>query len=398
MNHSVKIAHDPEPTAPIKQEKLAIRTKRITVVDAMRGASLLGILISNILIFQYGMWGKDALDLSSFSTLSQGAYYFIKIFIESSFMPIFSFLFGFSVVKMAESLARKQLRVKWHLFRRALFLLFAGFVHRYFLWEGDILFGYGLTCLILIMFVNRKAKTILIWGILFLTFLVGMMTAPQTMIEKDQEKVDHFIEETNHIYKNGTYLEIKDHRNNAQPVALSPEMNILFVILTPFMTSALFWFGMYAAKRNWFIDGSFRLSTGISITVIALALKTIQYIFPHFPLQGFTYIVGSLLLSVGYMMLFVNLYRKTEQLPIHQFFIAVGKLSLSNYLLQTVICITIFYGYGFGLFGKLGVFLGLLLSFVIFAFQMIGSKLYLKKFRSGPFEKVLRYWTYLRSV
>lgn len=55
----------------------------------------------------------------------------------------------------------------------------------------------------------------------------------------------------------------------------------------------------------------------------------------------------------------------------------------------------IFYGYGFGLFGKLGVIAGFFLAIFIFAIQVAGSTLYLKYFRMGPFEKILRMWTYL---
>jgi uncharacterized protein len=54
-------------------------------------------------------------------------------------------------------------------------------------------------------------------------------------------------------------------------------------------------------------------------------------------------------------------------------FESVGKLSLSNYLLQTVICTTIFYGYGLGLFGKLGIIPGIFLCLIIYGIQLIGS-------------------------
>ncbi|RXZ82634.1 DUF418 domain-containing protein [Paenibacillaceae bacterium] len=70
------------------------------------------------------------------------------------------------------------------------------------------------------------------------------------------------------------------------------------------------------------------------------------------------------------------------------------KLSLSNYLLQTVVCTTIFYGYGLGLFGKLGVIAGIGIALILYTLQLLGSAWYLTRFRTGPVERVLRIWTY----
>ncbi|MGM9925020.1 MAG: DUF418 domain-containing protein [Bacillus sp. (in: firmicutes)] len=73
----------------------------------------------------------------------------------------------------------------------------------------------------------------------------------------------------------------------------------------------------------------------------------------------------------------------------------VGRLSLSNYLLQSVICTTIFYGYGFGLFGSLGVLNAIALGFGIYIMQIIGSSFYLRYFKQGPVEKLLQLGTNL---
>lgn len=57
---------------------------------------------------------------------------------------------------------------------------------------------------------------------------------------------------------------------------------------------------------------------------------------------------------------------------------AVGRTALTNYLLQTVVCTLIFYSYGFGMYGKLGPALGVVLAFIIFGIQIIVSNLWLK--------------------
>ena len=73
---------------------------------------------------------------------------------------------------------------------------------------------------------------------------------------------------------------------------------------------------------------------------------------------------------------------------------AVGQMAFTNYLLQTLICTTIFYGHGFGLFGKLERSEQVLIVFGIWIFQMIASPIWLKYFKYGPFEWLWRSLTY----
>ncbi len=67
---------------------------------------------------------------------------------------------------------------------------------------------------------------------------------------------------------------------------------------------------------------------------------------------------------------------------------------MTNYLMQSVICTTIFYGYGLGLFGKIGVVYGFGLAVVIYSLQLLTTHYYLKQWKIGPFEKIMRIGTY----
>ncbi len=75
---------------------------------------------------------------------------------------------------------------------------------------------------------------------------------------------------------------------------------------------------------------------------------------------------------------------------------AVGRLALSNYLLQTLICTTLFYSYGFGLYGKLGPVAAALLVIAIYLLQVLLSFLWTRRFRFGPAEWLWRSATYGR--
>ncbi|WP_370627229.1 DUF418 domain-containing protein [Psychrobacillus sp. INOP01] len=371
--------------------------ERVKLIDNLRGLSLFGILLANMLIFQYGMWGKDEISYFSLSDLDTGAYKFIKIAVEGSFMPIFTFLFGYSLIKLVESLRKKEVRVRWYLVRRFILLIVFGILHGTYLWEGDILSFYGFMGLFLLIFINRKKKTLIIWGIVLflLTSAMGYGILEET--KEEIEKLSSYIVKTNNVYTNGTYAEIMDHRNNENPLLFEDEFFILFVmILAPFMTAPLFLFGMAAAKGNFFTRPNLeqkRYKIGAILLPIGLALKACSILLQENDWSAILLNVGAQLLSLGYISLFALLFVSYSNSKIFRGFESVGKLSLTNYIMQSVICTTIFYGYGLGLFGDLGMINSIILGLIIFVLQCICSSLYLKKFRRGPLEIILRMGT-----
>ena len=76
----------------------------------------------------------------------------------------------------------------------------------------------------------------------------------------------------------------------------------------------------------------------------------------------------------------------------------VGRMALTNYLLQSVICIAIFYGIGFGFWMQVGLVHALWISVAIFVLQIILSHFWLKRFAFGPVEWVWRQFTYGKRV
>jgi uncharacterized protein len=76
----------------------------------------------------------------------------------------------------------------------------------------------------------------------------------------------------------------------------------------------------------------------------------------------------------------------------------VGRMALTNYLMQTVICVLIFYGYGSGYFSRVGALQATLIAFAIFALQIVLSSIWLKFFAYGPMEWIWRQLTYRRRL
>ncbi|SMF65709.1 uncharacterized protein SAMN05661091_0190 [Paenibacillus uliginis N3/975] len=374
--------------------------KRAVAVDAIRGFSLLGILMANMLIFQYGMFGKDEMWLFKPSSLDLIGHDMLKIFVEGSFMPIFTFLFGYSMIKMKESMNAKGLKYGRNVVRRSILLIALGFAHS-MLWDGDILLFYGGISFFLLLFVNRKPKTLMIWGIIFLLLSIGISYGGTSAASpEDVMRMETHVRETINLYGTGTYSEIMNHRNTSDPLGLPGGMMFFILLLTPLILGALFLFGMAAAKRGKFISpeqekGSY-LRYAIMFVPFGIAAKTASIMLgSSHAWSGILHMAGAQILALGYIYLFAYIYAlSSNRNVVFRSFEAVGRMSLTNYLMQTVICTTIFYGYGLGMFGRLGVLTGILIALGIYIAQAMCSLLYLNRFRTGPIEFLLRIGTY----
>ncbi|MBH5318600.1 DUF418 domain-containing protein [Paenibacillus sp. GSMTC-2017] len=390
-------------------------TTRQSIVDSIRGFSLLGILLSNMLIFQYGILGKERLDLFGASSFDDGMLIFMKIAVEGSFMPIFTFLFGYGLFKMFDGLEVKRLKPRRVLTRRFIMLIGLGLLHSIFVWEGDILLFYGVMGFFLMLFLKRKEKTVLTWGIVILSLcvLLGIIFSGSDLatIKTDPAKTEQTITHSIPIYSEGTYLEIKDYRNSGSGLEDDDELGqVLILLLTLFLTLPMFLFGIYAAKKNWFLSPEQKrksyLKGALFFLLAGYVGKSVPFIWPDFIKSSYelntatsfftlSYVVSfGCILALGYLLAAAWLLSHIKAIPMASRFAAVGKLSLTNYLLQSIICTSLFYGYGLGLFGKLGIAGGIGVALLVYLVQLFASVLYLKRFKIGPVEWLLRIWTY----
>lgn len=372
--------------------------KRVDLIDALRGFSLFGILIANLLIFQYGSVGKDFIEHQNI--LDKISYYFTKIFVETSFMPIFAVIFGYSLYKLFESIKSRQDKTRWPLIRRAIGLMVLGFIHSTFIWEGDILLFYGGTMFILLFFLYRKPKTMFIWAGIFFV-LMSLMSISENVELYDKEKVVPYLEEEHQVFSEGTYGDVINFRLNSElPIKLDEVLGeailIIIALLAPFMYMPLFLLGMGLAKLNYFSNPKEEMSFYKKLAIFAvvgLLLKTVGQL--DFNYSDLFFTLGGPILAVGYIGLFSIMYNSDMGRKYSELFTNVGKLSLTNYLMQSILFTFIFYGYGLGLFGSIGTTFAIVLGVAVFALQIVCSQIYLRKFKRGPFEKVLRMWTNL---
>jgi uncharacterized protein len=102
---------------------------------------------------------------------------------------------------------------------------------------------------------------------------------------------------------------------------------------------------------------------------------------------------GNLLVALGWIALVIIACQRNWPVRL---LAGVGRMALSNYLLQTVICTTIFYGHGFGLFGQIERAGQLAIMIGIWTFQLVASSVWLSYFASGPVEWATRWFVFGR--
>ncbi|QQC94315.1 DUF418 domain-containing protein [Mammaliicoccus sciuri] len=372
--------------------------QRIFSIDALRGFSLLGILLMNILTFAYPY---QIINPFEFFQHQDGAWFKISsLFIIASFYPIFAFLFGYGLSIMYQNSLDKGLNYYPMITRRLLFLLLLGIIHGVFIFYGDILSTYALLGLIAIIFVRLKPQYTLVALSIGIGIFVLLYLLPMILL-KDVTQIESFVglqelERVNNIISSADYVSIIGF--NLKYFG----MNIANAILVgPFSILPIMLFGIYAHQINWFNKikqhKNLYMVIGVVVLILGLAIKMIQIVLEgSVTSQLMSQMIGGPIVALSYIMFFVILCEDQTARKILTPLQSIGKLSLTTYISQSIICIIIFYGVGLNFYGKLPVLNIYIIGIVIYFVQLIVSYLYLMKFKQGPLEKLWRKVTYLK--
>ncbi len=380
--------------------------ERIVTLDIIRGFAILGIFLVNMPSF-------TGSEFMVYTGADKTIRMLFDMFIQTKFYTIFSFLFGlgfYIFMTRAEARGEKVFRL---FSRRLLVLLLFGVLHLVLLWKGDILHTYAIMGFFLLLFYRRKAKTVLIWGIILILsfqFLLGTSALFAYIGEQFDESLN-FTEQireetlaegkvTLEAYTTLSYSELLKWRI---PNELKSVIGNIPLTLPDIL--GMFLVGLFVGKINLFrrvteLKRKLRITQIITLLLslpplVAIAMSYAKledvifmnslenYFLVHF--SGFT-------LSIFYIVTIALLLEKQTWQRILNPFRYVGQMALSNYLCQTLFGVIIFYG--FGLYGQISLAAGLLYSIIFYCLQIILSSFWLKKFRFGPFEWLWRVMTY----
>ncbi|MGD7044764.1 DUF418 domain-containing protein [Jeotgalibacillus proteolyticus] len=391
---------------------------RIHSLDMIRGFALFGILIANMIAFKTPIFNNMS-SLVEGESLPEGGLngaltILTALLVDGKFYPMFSMLFGLGFYIFYTRLMQRNLPAAKLFMRRLVFLLVLGIVHLVFIWSGDILHTYAITGFLLPLFVHRSPKVIKIWGIalliagsLFFTLLlIGSGWSMEYTIAEGFETIESLKAEelaAVSVMATGSYGEILSFRFFNEVLFIFFQVLLLVPTILP-----LFLIGLYFGKTGMFkdIEGNIKrwkkilwLGLGIGAPLVGLSVAVQYNVFdwPAYltsPLAEGLNMLGGPLLMLFYVALVVLATRKASVEKMLMPFAAVGRMALTNYLMQSIIAVIIFNGYGFGLFGQVSKTQGVGIAIVIYAVQVVLSYLILKKFNQGPLEFIWRKWTY----
>lgn len=107
---------------------------------------------------------------------------------------------------------------------------------------------------------------------------------------------------------------------------------------------------------------------------------------------------SGIAIGTFYVTSLVLLFKSKKFKKLTSYFGYIGRMALTNYLMQSFICVFIFYGFGLGFFGQVSLIQGTILSLAILVIQVFASKLWLTQFKYGPFEWLWRMFTYGQKI
>jgi uncharacterized protein len=343
--------------------------RRIVSIDIVRGFAVLGILIMNIQ--SYSMPDAAYLNPTAYESLV-GNHLWVwlasHVFADQKFMSIFSILFGASLIMLSNKARKEHLRSGNLQSRRFAALLFIGLLHAYLLWAGDILVTYAICGFLMYYLRGKKTKTLFRLAVVFLAIgsVISILSGYSVPFWEPGE-FEALRESIWSPDKAALMEQIGQYLSNWErqmlirvPSAFKMQTEVLLTT-TLWRVCGLMLIGMGLYKKRIFSTKQkgkvyvkmtiYGLGLGLPL-VLAGAMLHFHYEWDFqksfFFISQFNY-WGSVLMGIGYIGIIMVLAKVYSRSGLTKRFAQVGRMALSNYLIQSIICTSIFYGHGYHL-------------------------------------------------
>jgi uncharacterized protein len=389
---------------------------RIRSLDFIRGIAVLGILMMNIQSFSMPFSAySNPLNYGDFSGENYWVWYFSHLLFDQKFMSIFSILFGAGVYIFAKKVDQKEGHSGKRHYLRMLWLLVFGLIHAYLVWYGDILVAYAISGMFVYLFREAQNKTLVLTALALIgiTSLLVLMQGFALLHLSDENVLneivamwtpaqDTLLAEVN-AYRSGLADIFEQRLRQALEMQSYMPFYLPKVLGLNLVGIWLFRSGFF--QRQW---SNFRyIAMGVILTVLGLTLtylgaeKNIEQNFNWQYSMAFGYQFnywGSVFSALGYMSLLMLLCSNIDHHRIKKALARVGQMAFTNYILQSLICTFVFYGYGFGMFGQLERIHQFYVVMGVWVLLILFSSFWMSRFSMGPLEWVWRRLTYGRAL
>lgn len=389
-------------------------SKRVASLDILRGIAVLGIVIMNIQSFAMPSVAYN--NPTAYENLSGNdlwVWLISHIFADQKFMAIFSMMFGASIIMLSQKARKEQLRSTDLQNKRFIFLALFGLVHAYLIWFGDILFLYSVCGFFMFIFRSKKSHVQVRTGVIFLiigsaiSLVIGYSTPVWEPGEYEAVRMETWSPESETIME-----EIDFYRSSWERQILyrAPEafrmQTTIFIFESFWRISGLMLIGMALYKKRVFKAKQsvkyyskmigYGIGLGLPLVIIGTLLHfnyDWDFKLSFFYFSQFNY-WGSILMALGYIGIIMMVCKASTRGVVARRLADVGRMALSTYLIQSIVCSYIFYGHGLGLFGDLDRTAQAVFVLGMWIFNIAFASIWLSYFKYGPFEWLWRSLTY----
>ena len=387
-----------EPVAP---------SERIQALDLLRGWAMFGVLWSNL-----NDWYGTTDETTRFDRILSFSQEWL---VESRFYTLLCFLFGIGFGIQLMRATERGTSLQRTYVRRSAALLAIGLIHGLLLWRGDILTLYALVSFSLLLFRDSTPRQQLAWAVGIALFSSEVITRVRWLAGQRYMVPREPATTANWIYGHGKYGQIAQQR-----VHDFADWWGRWGLVTYFAVLAMFLVGVWAIRsgfaRRVFTEPRTTRRFLAGCVVVALvgyaaeifgakmliAARRVEPTTTSVMLSWRVFVVHALDWSVeasglAYAAALLLVFQTKRGARLLAPLAATGRMALTTYLTQSVICTTLFYSYGFRLIGRVGYTGMFVITVVLFAIQMAVSVWWLKRYRFGPVEWLWRTLTYGRA-
>jgi uncharacterized protein len=382
-------------TLPTEQKDRAI------IVDVIRGFALIGVLIANFTSYVDQQTPESVLNSIS-SSLDTSLMNINTVFFEWKFMTLFSILFGYGFGLILESLEKKNINTNSFFIRRMFWLFIFGCIHSFF-WWADVLHLYAISGILLLLFRKKTNRSILGYAVLFALIIPPLISYALRNLPKTFTTAD--IQSLYDKYKTGNIFNVFAFNINfyyRMFIVSGSDLHDIGETLGRFL------FGYFLLRIKLFHAVETKKVLFIRTALFTAPLMATYFIIRGLLLNETIHInrfVLAPLLSLGilctttfYVSILVLAY---ISLGMNKFFTALqalGRMTLTNYLLISTFLIILLYGFGFNKLGELPMHIIWLYAFLWLCLEIVLSTYWLKYFRYGPTEWIWRQLSYWKRL